>query len=132
MVFCRMFYFFYFHVFVYDTFFEISFLLAKSHQTLTPSSNLIQLNPQGSIPTEIGQLSKITHLRLSSNAFTGTILEDLGRFLKIMNLADNELTGSIPEDLGRFQSLKILSLAGNKLSRSIPPTIGYMTVLEVL
>ena len=111
----------------------LTLALVKQHALF-----VFNLHSQGSIPTEIGLLSTLTYLHLSSNSFTGSIPEELGlgvgsnQSLKTMNLADNELTGSIPEDLGRFRFLTILNLSGNKLAGTIPSTIGDMTVLEVL
>eukprot|EP00985_Skeletonema_marinoi_P008780 scaffold4015_cov200-Skeletonema_marinoi.AAC.11 len=99
----------------------------------------VTCNEKGSIPAEIDSLSYLTYLRLSSNAFTGTIPagkipEDNGLLSKLtyLGLNYNAFTGSIPEDIWRSQSLEILNLAGNKLAGTIPPTIGNMTVLEEL
>eukprot|EP00984_Skeletonema_dohrnii_P029512 scaffold20215_cov147-Skeletonema_dohrnii-CCMP3373.AAC.1 len=48
----------------------------------------------GSIPAETGQLSELTYLRLSYNAFTGTAPEDLGKLskLQLLQLQSNRIT----------------------------------------
>eukprot|EP00984_Skeletonema_dohrnii_P021209 scaffold10525_cov75-Skeletonema_dohrnii-CCMP3373.AAC.2 len=70
------------------------YFIACSHQTTTPFSYSIQFNSQGSIPTEVGQLSELTYLRLSYNAFTGTApggLEELTK-LQLLQLQSNRIT----------------------------------------
>ena len=55
----------------------------------------------GSIPAELGKLSKLWHLNLQGNA----------------------LTGSIPAELEEIEGLSWLRLAGNKLSGCVPPAL---------
>ena len=49
---------------------------------------------QGSIPTELGKLSKLVYLRLSYNAFTGAAPECLAEMkgLKLLQLQSNRIT----------------------------------------
>jgi hypothetical protein len=70
------------------------YFIAESHQTLTPSSYSNQLNSQGSIPAEIGELSNLWYLRLSYNAFTGTTPKELGELkkLQLLQLQSNKIT----------------------------------------
>eukprot|EP00984_Skeletonema_dohrnii_P024486 scaffold13607_cov117-Skeletonema_dohrnii-CCMP3373.AAC.10 len=67
--------------------------IASSHQTRRHSHSR-NLNSQGSIPTEIGQLSELTYLRLSYNAFTGTAPGVLGGLtkLQLLQLQSNRIT----------------------------------------
>ena len=52
----------------------------------------------GSIPTELGQLTGLTHLDLSRNSLTGEIPSELGELSNLveLRLSGNRLTGCIP------------------------------------
>ncbi|KAI8822813.1 hypothetical protein BJ741DRAFT_86809 [Chytriomyces cf. hyalinus JEL632] len=86
----------------------------------------------GTIPTELGQLTSLTQLYLSSNQLTGSIPTELGRLtsLNTLSLSSNQLTGSIPTELGRLTSLKTLRLASNRLSGSIPCEFSNLKALS--
>ena len=49
---------------------------------------------QGSIPAELGKLSKLVYLRLSYNAFTGAAPDELGEMtqLQLLQLQSNRIT----------------------------------------
>ena len=53
---------------------------------------------RGSIPPELGALSELTHLNLSSNSLTGDIPRELGGLsnLQEIRLSGNSLTGCVP------------------------------------
>ncbi|KAL4653754.1 hypothetical protein ACB092_01G328300 [Castanea dentata] len=88
---------------------------------------------QGSIPPEIGTLSKLTYLSLSMNNLTGIMSEI--RFLKnleFLDLQQNKLTGPLPSFLWHLTNLTFLSLNSNQINGSIPAEIGYLTNLRTL
>ena len=80
--------------------------------------SLENMGLSGVIPPEIGDLTALTDLELSSSSLSDGPL--------------NELTGSIPQELGNLSSLEWLSLAGNGLSGTIPSEIGNLTSLTSL
>ena len=88
----------------------------------------------GSIPAELGNLSSLTSLSLSNNALTGSIPAELGNLssLTSLSLHDNALTGSIPAELGNLSSLTLLSLYNNALTGSIPAELGNLSSLTSL
>jgi len=88
----------------------------------------------GSIPAEIGNLTKLEQLYLDINQLTGSIPVEIGNLtqLQYLNLARNQLTGSIPVEIGNLTQLKVLHLVRNQLTGSIPAEIGNLTQLQHL
>lgn len=67
----------------------------------------------GALPAEVRKLSRLKHLDLSDNAFTGVPAE-VGQLaaLEYLDLSNNALTG-LPYELGNLSRLKTLDLRGN-------------------
>ena len=88
----------------------------------------------GSVPAELGQLSKLTYLNLRTNQLTGEIPSELGSLanLRELNLHVNQLTGEIPAELGGLANLQSLDLGGNQLTGEIPVWLGSLANLEEL
>ncbi|XP_050271511.1 MDIS1-interacting receptor like kinase 2-like [Quercus robur] len=89
---------------------------------------------RGSIPPEIGTLSKLTHLLLYSNNLTGNFplsLTNLTR-LEVFSIYNNQIRGSIPNELGDLKNLVQLDLGLNKLTGPIPSTLDIFTNLHNL
>ena len=73
---------------------------------------------KGTIPRELGNLSKLTSLDLSN---------DLGPDSR----SDN-LVGPIPPELGNLSNLTYLDLRNNDLTGGIPPELGNLSKLTSL
>ncbi len=88
----------------------------------------------GTIPTELGDLTALTTLDLSSHQISGTIPTQLGSLtaLTALDLSGNQLTGAIPSQIGSLAGLTFLDLSGNQLSGAIPSQIGSLTALTSL
>jgi hypothetical protein len=69
-----------------------------------PNMNFLHLdnnNLNGTLPTELGLMTRATELLLDGNLFDGTIPTELGllELLRTLRLNGNRLTGSIPSEL---------------------------------
>ncbi|KAK9116806.1 hypothetical protein Sjap_015753 [Stephania japonica] len=86
----------------------------------------------GSLPQSIGQLRSLFVLDLSNNLLTGSIPTTIGTMLNLslLHLSYNQLVGCLPQSIGQLYSLRSLDLSINKLIGPIPATIGNMTNLE--
>ena len=88
----------------------------------------------GPIPPELANLSNLTRLHLDQNGLTGSIPAGLGSLsnLNRLTLNENQLTGQIPAQLGSLTNLNQLALGGNNLTGSIPAQLGNLTNLTEL
>ena len=95
---------------------------------------LIANNLTGTIPAELGQLSRLTELVLWNNSLSGRIPPELGelRSLSLLVLGANELTGPIPAELGQLSRLTEMWLRYNNLSGPLPPQLGNLAGLQIL
>ncbi len=91
-------------------------------------------NLTGTIPTELGSMSKLKALYLGDNDLAGTIPTELGNMsdLLALFLYENSLTGTIPTELGDLSKLTGLRLDGNDLSGQIPTELGNLSKLSYL
>ncbi|XP_027179481.1 MDIS1-interacting receptor like kinase 2-like isoform X3 [Coffea eugenioides] len=83
------------------------------------------------IPPEIGLLQNLQVLHLNENQLSGPIPEELSHlvYLTEVDLNTNHINGTIPSSLANLVNLTYLSLYGNLLSGSIPPEIGNLSNL---
>ena len=88
----------------------------------------------GSLPTELGSLSKLRILRLADNTVLGQVPTELGNLnhLEWLDLAYNALTGSIPSELGKLQNAKRLNLGHNNMKGEIPKELGNLNNVKMI
>lgn len=88
----------------------------------------------GHAPTEIGLLTGLQFLILSSNNLSGAIPTLLASLvnLSIILLSQNHFSGFLPSQLSHLTSLKILDVRNNSLSGTMPSSYGSMVWLEQL
>ena len=85
-------------------------------------------NLTGSIPPELGDISNLNILDLSTNNLSGEIPAELGYLssLQFLSLNENKLNGNIPSELGYLSNLNTLYLFKNNLEGNIPNSFGNL------
>ncbi|XP_028083942.1 leucine-rich repeat protein 1-like [Camellia sinensis] len=89
----------------------------------------------GSISNNIGSLSKLTSLDLSSNSqLEGVLPLTLGNLTQLVELyiSGTQISGPIPSGIGQLTNLIFLDLHSNLLNISIPSEIGNLKNLVVM
>ncbi|KAJ4973127.1 hypothetical protein NE237_006301 [Protea cynaroides] len=90
-------------------------------------------NLNGSIPASLSQLTALRSLDLSGNKLVGVIPDDLSfPVLNELDLSQNLLKGSIPCSLGDCPSLIKMDLSRNRLSGQIPNSINGLKSLILM
>ena len=86
--------------------------------------DLTQNQLKGSLPTEIGLLTRCEKLYLNDNLIVGSLPSEIGLLqrLRILKLSRNSLSGSIPSELGNCRSLTELRFYSNKFSGLLLPS----------
>jgi Leucine-rich repeat (LRR) protein len=89
---------------------------------------------RGTIPSSLGNLTRLQFLQLGVNFLHGVIPSSLGNLtqLQYLSLAANDLSGAIPSSLGNLTNLHDLDLYNNLLSGEIPSSLGNLTNLQNL
>eukprot|EP00980_Cylindrotheca_fusiformis_P031482 scaffold26455_cov152-Cylindrotheca_fusiformis.AAC.1 len=108
---------------------EIGNLNRLTYMDLSASDELV-----GTIPSEIGNLNRLGTMIVNRNSISGTIPSEIGNMqnLYYASLEENELSGPIPSEIGHLQQLRSLDLSSNNLSGPIPSEIGNMGQLRSL
>ncbi|KAJ4718916.1 putative Receptor protein kinase [Melia azedarach] len=109
---------------------KFNFSCFRNLESLILSHN----NLCGSIPSQMGALSKLRYLEISKNHLSGVIPPGLGRLsnLEVLNLNGNSLTGGIPSTISNLTKLIVLALSRNELDGPIPSSIGNLSNLIIL
>ena len=86
-------------------------------------------NLTGTLPPEIGDLSELNFLNLTTNNLTGFIPPEIGNLSKLkwsLRLDNNQFTGNIPPEIGNLSQLTSLDLWNNQLEGTLPSELGNL------
>ncbi|PIN13604.1 Serine/threonine protein kinase [Handroanthus impetiginosus] len=88
----------------------------------------------GDLPLEMGNLTFLGYLNLSSNNFHGILPEELAqlRRLKVIDFKFNNFTGEIPSWFRFLRELHFLNLRNNSFTGLLPNSISNVSKLEML
>ncbi|WP_420635435.1 leucine-rich repeat domain-containing protein [Candidatus Palauibacter sp.] len=93
--------------------------------------------PQGPVPPELGNLSRLNALHLSGtgdNDLEGPIPPEIANLTLLggLSIVSDKLTGPIPPQLGSLDRLTWLTLGGKNLTGPLPGTFVQLTRLEIV
>uniref|UniRef100_A0A0D9WEZ5 non-specific serine/threonine protein kinase n=1 Tax=Leersia perrieri TaxID=77586 RepID=A0A0D9WEZ5_9ORYZ len=94
------------------------------------SLNLFGMNLEGTLSDDIGSLTELTVLDLSSNrGLGGTLTPAIGKLVNLVTLAliGCSFSGNLPTELGNLSQLDFLGLNSNQFTGKIPPSLGKLS-----
>ncbi|WOK95546.1 putative leucine-rich repeat receptor-like protein kinase [Canna indica] len=96
----------------------------------------LSYNPDlgGALPSSIGNLNQLSTLSLPGCSFNGPLPETLGNLdnLTFLALNNNKFTGRLPASLGRLSQVYWLDVADNQLSGPLPVSSNSTPGLDLL
>lgn len=100
--------------------------------TYVHTLNLSWNGLQGTLPAELGYLTRLYSLNLSGNEVSGALPTALGALqeLTVLNLAENGLVGEVPGALATLHNLTVLHLFENRLAGNLPLEFTALTRLR--
>lgn len=101
---------------------------------LGAAPNFIRTTLKGTIPPEIGELTKLKGFELHTRFMGGPIPPELGKLseLETLMLVEIGLTGNVPAELGNLKRLKFLAIHRNHLKGCLPATLTDNPNLDIM
>nr|GEY23678.1 leucine-rich repeat-containing protein [Tanacetum cinerariifolium] len=91
-------------------------------------------NFNGSIPSQLFQLTNLRYLTMSYNYLDGVLSPEVGklRYLESLYLHGNSLSGNIPREIGNLTNLRDLGMGSNLLEGKLEPELSSLRNLSTL
>ena len=91
-------------------------------------------NLMGNIPHDIGNLTKLQHLDISNTSLTSPIPPEIGNLtnLKYLKMNSNLFSGVVPDEICNLTNLENINFQSNNFNGSLPDSIGKLTNLRFL
>ena len=88
----------------------------------------------GTIPTEFGNLRKLSEFMMENNTLSGTLPSEIGNMINLekFTVQDNKISGTLPENMGDIEYLNHWDTFGNKLEGDLPSSIQKLGSLDYL
>ena len=88
----------------------------------------------GTIPTEFGNLRKLSEFMMENNTLSGTLPSEIANMemLEKFTVQDNKISGTLPENMGDIEFLNWWDTFGNKLEGDLPSSIQKLSSLDYL
>ncbi|CAB9515253.1 LRR receptor-like serine threonine-protein kinase [Seminavis robusta] len=83
----------------------------------------------GSLPTEIGLLSKLTTMVAGGDQLIGSLPSEIGSWTRLGQMIVSfapQLTGSLPSTIGQLSSLTYMAIVSTSIGGSVPSEIGLL------
>ncbi|KAM3369745.1 hypothetical protein ACQJBY_017552 [Aegilops geniculata] len=99
------------------------------------SLNLFGMNMKGTLSDDIGSLTELRVLDLSSNKdLGGPLTPAIGKLVQLINLAliGCSFSGTVPSELGNLAQLEFFGLNSNQFTGRIPPSLGKLSKVKWL
>ena len=108
---------------------ELRFLTALRELTIGQQYGYVE---NGALPSEIGLLSKLTHLSLRNYGINGILPTQIGRLtdLLYLDLGTNFFASTMPTEIGKLTLLQYFDVEGIQFIDNIPYQVGSLTSLE--
>ena len=89
----------------------------------------------GTVPSQIGQLSKLTRLVIDENSLlSGPLPEELYNCtdMQVLNFGDSNIGGTISTKVGRLRKLLLFLAMRTSISGRIPSQVGRLGKMSIL
>ncbi|KAM3389304.1 hypothetical protein ACQJBY_011430 [Aegilops geniculata] len=99
------------------------------------SLNLFGMNMKGTLSDDIGSLTELRVLDLSSNKdLGGPLTPAIGKLVQLINLAliGCSFSGTVPSELGNLAQLEFFGLNSNQFTGRIPSSLGKLSKVKWL
>ena len=95
---------------------------------------LAENNLNGTIPSELGSMDRVTAMSLGENRLSGELPPELGNMssLKYLHIYETDISGAVPPEFGNLSNLLSLVIFTNELTGALPSELTNLKKLYSL